>query len=186
MSSSGSSTASSSSSPPPIPSSSTEAALMDHQIELIETYRRQYEDKMREFIYREPHTPPTQFELRIKHNQLKNDHLDDYCARIEKLETKIETNQSDKSDGDRSMKKIDANIYKTLVNRLNDELERCFVMVANLNEKEYRICQTGFVIGWKENSKHLIATDDCSASNSNDDSRPLKSLTLNSIVNDRF
>lgn len=90
------------------------------------SFLKYYEQRMINYIYEVPHTPPTLFELRIKHKQVKNDTIEMYGKNSE--------NRSAKND----------------LERLEHYIELSFNSIIDRSIKEYRLCQTGFIIGWKD------------------------------------
>lgn len=84
-----------------------------------------YEEEMTNFIYAIPHIPPTNFELKVRHENVKKKTLRmyDLCQ-----------------NGDASMRQ-----------QLDSQLDTRFASVLMKNMHEYKACQTGFIIGWKCN-----------------------------------
>ena len=86
-----------------------------------------YEEEMLNYIYATPHIPPTMFELKLHHSEVKSSVLkmfDMYWA------------------------ENDAN--KELIRgRLDSQIDNALARVVVKNMNEYKMCQTGFIIGWK-------------------------------------
>lgn len=89
-----------------------------------------YENKMMNYIYAIPHIPPTLFELKVRHIDVKNDvlRLGEICL-----------NENGKNEGDKSLTK----------EQLNNQIDQLFATIMVKNMNEYKLCQTGFIIGWK-------------------------------------
>lgn len=90
------------------------------------SFLKYYEERMVNYIYEVPHTPPTLFELRIKHKQVKNDTFEMYRKNSNKTSAKDD------------------------IERLEHYIELSFNTIIDRSTKEYRLCQTGFIIGWKD------------------------------------
>jgi hypothetical protein len=90
-----------------------------------------YKKRMIDYMQSIPHIPPTLFELRLKHNDIKNDVI----KQFKKINNK--------------------NTTKQLVSKLDNQMEKLFVNLAKKNMKEYKTCQAGFIIGWKCNVNKL-------------------------------
>jgi hypothetical protein len=86
-----------------------------------------YEKRMIDYMQSVPHIPPTLFELRLRHNDIKNDVI----KQFKKLNNKT--------------------ITKQLVSKLDNQIEKLFANLAKKNMNEYKTCQAGFIIGWKSN-----------------------------------
>ena len=96
-----------------------------------------YEKKMMNYIYAIPHIPPTLFELKLHHADVKNDLIKLYETYLH--EGNIDNNNNES--------------ISTLSQRLNSQIDHLFgysIVVKNM--QEYKMCQTGFVIGWKCNA----------------------------------
>src|SRR5690625_3477616 len=81
-----------------------------------------YEQEMLSYIYAIPHIPPTLFELKLRHERVKR----------------------------RVMKMFDSDTNKAAIGgKLDGQIEKAFASVVAKNIHEYKICQAGFIIGWK-------------------------------------
>ena len=87
-----------------------------------------YEEEMTSYIYAIPHIPPTLFELKLRHADVKSSVLKmfDMCW----------------SDANEATK-------TSLRARLDSQIDKLFTSVMVKNMNEYKVCQTGFIIGWK-------------------------------------
>lgn len=99
-----------------------------------DVYVKQYEDLMTKFIFTYPHIPPTMFELKLHHNETKQELINKFCSNLNQLGTDGETVQM-------------------FCQELDNLLERAFIPVAIKNVNEYKLCQTGFIIGWKRENR---------------------------------
>lgn len=89
------------------------------------TFYQTYEKRMIEYMESVPHIPPTLFELRLRHNDIKSDVIKQF------KNSKMSSKQ--------------------LVSRLENNIEKIYSNLAIKNTKEYKTCQAGFIIGWKCN-----------------------------------
>ena len=86
-----------------------------------------YQEEMTNYIYSIPHIPPTLFELKLRHADVKDNVLKmfDMC---------LSENEANKV---------------SLRARLGSQIDKLFASVVVKNMNEYKACQTGFIIGWK-------------------------------------
>ena len=92
-----------------------------------------YLNKMLTYMKSVPHITPTQFELNLRHQKIKNQLI-------------------------KELKHINKSIENCAVNRLVDKvetrLESLYKSLAKENASEYKKCQLGFTLGWKCNVNH--------------------------------
>lgn len=113
-----------------IPNESTSRAL--DETSSLSDFLGLYEDKMMKYIYAIPHIPPTLFELKLRHADVKGGLLKMYgdCLR---------------------QNTVGSDSIQALCQRLNAQIDKLFASVVVKNMNEYKVCQTGFIIGWKCN-----------------------------------
>ena len=85
-----------------------------------------YEKRLTEYMKSIPHIPPTQFELRLRHNDLKVDIIKQF------------KNMAQKSK-------------PLALKQLENQIDRIYNNLSKKNVEEYKRCQAGFTIGWKCN-----------------------------------
>jgi len=91
-----------------------------------------YEEKMMNYIYAIPHIPPTMFELKLRHEDVKS-------ALLKKYKDCLRENG------------VNQDTVQVLSSRLDSNMDKIFSSVVVKNMNEYKMCQTGFIIGWKCN-----------------------------------
>lgn len=104
-------------------------------------YLQTYEKRMTEYMTSVPHIPPTQFELKVRHSDVKNEVIKQF-------------KESVTADG-----------KPLAVKQLESQIEKIYQNLAKKNIQEYKTCQCAFTIGWKCNvnkahSKPQQPTDD--------------------------
>lgn len=109
--------------------------LKDSKLALKEEFilsrvRDIYKNKMLAYMKSVPHITPTEFELKLRHQKIKQNLL-------------------------KQLKTINKSIENCAVNRLADkceaQLEIVFKRLSEKNQLEYKKCQLGFTLGWKCN-----------------------------------
>ncbi|KAH9501518.1 uncharacterized protein LOC124496877 [Dermatophagoides farinae] len=161
-------------------SSSSSSIIMDAAT-LMDNFLKYYEERMVSYIYQQPHLPPTSFELKLKHKQTKQDLLNMFEKHL-----RTESNQMDPI--------VMMNDCNFLCKHLDNSMEQSFNSIMELSLKEYRLCQTGFIIGWKDNKQRQQPQQsqqqqqNASNSNNNNNHHQLINAKLADyyIVNDRF
>ncbi|KAH9414618.1 uncharacterized protein LOC142645351 [Dermatophagoides pteronyssinus] len=146
--------------------------IMDAAV-VINDFIKYYEERMISYIYEQPHLPPTLFELKIKHRQTKQDLLNMFEKHLcSEMVTLMNNNN---------------NIH-FLLKHLDNLMETTFNSIMELSLKEYRLCQTGFIIGWKDNKQQQQQQQNASNSNNNNNNNQLINAKLadHYIINDRF
>ena len=99
-----------------------------------------YEKRLTDYMKSIPNIPPTQFELRLRHNDIKVDVIKQYKNVVQKSKP-------------------------LAVKQLENQVEKFYTNLSKRNIEEYKRCQAGFIIGWKCNvnkpqAKPVQTTDD--------------------------
>lgn len=84
-----------------------------------------YEGKMMDYIYEIPHIPPTTFELKVRHTAVKKEVIQLYHSNT---------------------------VTASSSQQIADQIDQLFNLIVERNAHEHKMCQTGFVIGWKNQS----------------------------------
>jgi len=103
---------------------------IEHETMLTEM-AEEYMKRMFDYVFAVPNIPPTMFELKHRHSVVKDTVLKMYQKML-----------------------LDNGLFESLThssNFLMERLEKAFSSVAAKNHEEYKLCQTGFIIGWKQN-----------------------------------
>ncbi|XP_054158332.1 uncharacterized protein LOC128956638 [Oppia nitens] len=110
------------------------SSMVTKEVGLCQSYER----RMTEYMTSVPHIPPTLFELRLRHNEIKTDIIRQYKNNTISS-TGINNKQSPPSTA-------------ASVSKLDNLIEKVYQNLAKKNIKEYKTCQAGFIIGWKCNT----------------------------------
>lgn len=102
----------------------------DQHDDLVMTMTRYYEETMNDYIYAVPHIPPTLFELQHRHTEVRNTLL-----------AECRTSMA----GHETTEMIDATC-----DRLRHHIDKIYKAVVANNISEQKLCQAGFIIGWKK------------------------------------
>ena len=106
---------------------------IEHETMLTEM-AEEYMKRMFDYVFAVPNIPPTMFELKHRHSVVKDSVLKMYQKML-----------------------MDNGLLHSLTsssNSLLERLEKAFASVAAKNHEEYKLCQTGFIIGWKQSSNN--------------------------------
>ena len=90
-------------------------------------YLQSYEKRMNEYMDSIPHIPPTQFELKVRHGDVKNEIIKQFKNAV--------------TDDTKSLAS----------KQLENQIEKIFQNLSKKNMEEYKTCQCAFTIGWKCN-----------------------------------
>ena len=91
-------------------------------------YLQMYESRLIDYMKSIPNIPPTQFELRLRHNDIKVDIIKQFKNVVQNQKTK-----------------------PLVIKQLENQIEKIYNNLSKRNIEEYKRCQAGFTIGWKCN-----------------------------------
>lgn len=128
--------------------------LTDEMSSMVDHFIKLYEEKMYNHIYEQPHTPPTMFELRFRHQIIKENILKSFEKQL--MQTLILQDDNDnelKQDTNENELDKQTRTKQKLIDYLDCQLEGLLDNFIDLSAKEYKMCQTAFIIGWKDKNK---------------------------------